>query len=329
MKKGFLIGFILSAIFLYLAFRKVNLEDLKMAFSQAEYIYLIPVILLALFSQWLRSYRWGLILKPVKKLDQWTLFSLTSVGYMAIVVLPVRLGEFARPYLLNRKYGLGLSSALATITIERVFDGLTLMIVLAFVIATVPLPKWVASAGIIMLTVFFSLFVLLLSLAIKRDYSTKVINGVFSKFPHRISERMIHLLTSFVEGLEILPSIRKNVLVAFLSVTLWINVGFIIYLLFLSFKFDLPLIAAYTVLTITTLGVMLPAAPGFVGNFHIFVIIALTLFKIPKSEALTFAIMLHFISVGLVILLGLIFLPHNAISLSKIYQIKQVVTHTK
>lgn len=329
MKKGFVFGFILSAIFLYLAFRKVDLKDLKMAFSQAEYIYLIPVTLLVLFAQWIRSYRWGLILKPVKRLDQWTLFSLTSVGYMAILLLPVRLGEFARPYLLNRKYGLGLSPTLATITIERVFDGLTLMIVLAFVIATVPLPKWVANTGIIMLTVFFSLFVLLLLLAIKKNYSTKVINGVFSKFPHRISRRMIHLLTSFLEGLEILPSLRKNVFVGFLSVTLWITIGFIIYLLFLSFKFDLPLIAAYTVLTLTTLGIMIPAAPGFVGNYHIFVIIALTLFKIPKSEALTFAIMLHFINVGLIILLGLIFLPHNAISLSKIYQIKQVVTHTE
>lgn len=329
MKKNFLISCLLGGTFLYLAFRNVDLKDLKLAFSQAEYVYLIPVILLGLVGQWLRSYRWGLILEPVKRLDQWTLFSLTSVGYMATLLLPMRLGEFARPYLLNKKYGLKLSSTLATVTVERVFDGLTLMIVLAFVIATVPLPKWVSNAGIMMLIIFLSLFILLVSLVTQKTYSIKVIHMVSSKLPDRISSRVVTLLTSFIDGLEILPSIRKNIFVAFLSVILWISVGLMIYILFFSFKLGLPLIAAFAVLTITALGIMVPAAPGLVGNFHVFAILALTLFQIPKSEALTFAIILHFVSTGIIILLGLVFLPHNAISISKISQLKQAATNPR
>ncbi len=329
MKKNLLIGCLLSGTFVYLALRNVDLNDLKIAFSQAEYVYLIPVTLLGLVCQWLRSYRWGLILEPVKRLDQWTLFSLTSVGYMATLLLPMRLGEFARPYLLNKKYGLRLSSTLATVTVERLFDGLTLMIVLAFVIASVPLPKWVSSAGIMMLIVFLSFFVFLVSVVTQKKYSIKVIHMVSSKMPDRISSRVVSLLTSFIDGLGILPSIKKNILLAFLSVILWISVGLMIYILFFSFKLGLPLIAAFTVLTITALGIMVPAAPGLVGNFHVFAILALTLFQIPKSEALTFAIILHFVSTGIIILLGLIFLPHNAISVSKISQLKQTAINPK
>ena len=127
-KVNLILGLAVGGLFVWLAFRGTDFEGVKASFRAANYIYIIPVVLLSLIVQTLRAYRWGVILAPMAKINKWTIFSITSVGFMAISLLPVRMGEIVRPYLISQKSPVKLGSSLATIVVERIFDMLTLMI---------------------------------------------------------------------------------------------------------------------------------------------------------------------------------------------------------
>ena len=288
------------------------------SFNSINYISIIPFIILIIFLQWLRAYRWGIMLQSLRKLNQWTLFSITSVGFMAIILIPFRVGEFARPYLISQKEKISMSSAVATIVLERVLDGLTLMGFLVIVMFFTPLPGWVSKAGYLTLILFLLMLTILILLVLKKENTLKAIDFILKIFPERFSLKVKSLINSFVEGLGILPDVGKTLMVIFLSLLIWILMGFSFHILFFSFNFKLPLIAAYALLIIIALGVMIPAAPGFIGNFHFFCILGLTFLGISKPEAITFSIVLHFLNFSLIVLLGLIFLPTNKISLPTI-----------
>ena len=166
------------------------------------------------------------------------------------------------------------------------------------------------------------IFLVLIFLSAKREVSVKSIDRVMGILPQTLSSRLMKLLHSFLDGLQILPNLKKTFYLAFLSVLIWSLAGLSAYILFSSFEsmLELPLVAAYTVLVITALGVTLPTAPGFVGNYHFSCVVALTLFGVPKTDALTFAILLHFIVVTVTLLLGLIFLPFIKVPLPTFFK---------
>jgi glycosyltransferase 2 family protein len=312
--KRFIIGLLISGILSYFAFKGVDWRILKESLIQLDYRYLLPIILLNLLVQWMRSYRWGLILKPLQVLDQRTLFSVTSVGFMGILLLPARIGEFLRPYLISQKKQIDLRSALATVVVERVFDGLTIMGFFVWVILFVPLPAWVHRAGYLSLAVFLSTLLLLLFTLKQKEGTLKLVHPLVKVLPKKAQDTIRAFIHSFAQGLQILPDWKNTILVAGLSLAIWALMGLIFYISFYCTHFKLPLIAAYVVLTITVIGIMIPGAPGFVGNFHLFCVLGLSLFGIPRSEALTYAIITHLIQALSTIVLGIIFLPSVNIS---------------
>ena len=321
-KVNLLLGLAVGALFIWLALRGTDFEGVKASFKSANYLYLIPVVFLSIIVQIVRSYRWGVIVEPLEKISQGTLFSITSVGFMAITLLPVRMGEFVRPYLISRKSTIKLGSSLATIVVERIFDMLTLMILLLFVLMTVDLPEWVFRTAYAILLIIIPFLFLLIFLAVKREISAKGFDRIVRKLPPAFSSRLMKLFHSFLDGLQILPDWKKTVYLSFLSLCIWGLIGLITYILFSSFASmsELPLAAAYAVLIITALGVALPTAPGFIGNYHFSCVVALTLFGIPKTDALTFAIVLHFIQFSVVIVLGLVCLPFIKVPLSSLFK---------
>ena len=315
MKKNVLIGLVLSTLFVYLAIRGINFVDLAQSFRSAHYVYMLPVVLAVLFAHALKSYRWGIIMESLVKYDQVSLFILTSIGFMAVGMLPARLGEFARPYLVKQKSGIRMSATMATIIVERVFDLLALMVVMMVVVLRIALPPLIFRTGITALTIAFSLFLVLIFLAVKKEFSLNTIDGIVGRLPARLAQPCKHLAHSFIEGLQILPDVKKTLYVAVLSIVIWATICLSAYMLFFAFALTLPLINAFALSVIIALGVMLPAAPGFVGTFHYACVLGLTSFGVPKAEALTYAIALHFLQMMPVVALGLLFLPFQKLSL--------------
>jgi hypothetical protein len=230
------------------------------------------------------------------------------------------MGEFARPYLVSQEKGIRLSSSLATILIERIYDFSSLIVIMLVVLFFVTLPPWVFTSGLIIIAVILPLIVLLTVMTIKRESSMRIIDIVVSRLPSAISHRVRRIIPAFMDGLEILPDLKRSLLVALTSILLWGFSGLSVYVLFFSFGFHLPIIAAYAVLVMIALGLVLPTAPGFVGNFHFFCAMGLVLFGIPKTEALTFAILLHFTQIVPVIICGFLFLPFHKVSLPSLFK---------
>lgn len=110
-------GILFSGLFVYFTVKNINVSELNACLRQAEYYYLVPIFLLSIFSLYLRSYQWGIILTPLRKIDQKVLFPITAVGLMAIFLLPFRMGEFVRPYLVSKRSEIHMSSGLGTIAV--------------------------------------------------------------------------------------------------------------------------------------------------------------------------------------------------------------------
>lgn len=315
MIKNIVIGILISGVFVYLAFRGIDFSELAVSFQSANYAYMFPVVLAVLLSHYLRCFRWGVILDRLVHFDQKKLFVIGSIGFMAVGMLPARLGEFARPYLVKQSTGTRMTATMATIVVERIFDMLSLMLLMFIVLLKTSLPPIITRTGLTALAGTLVLFLVLVVMAVKREFSQKTIERLLGVLPSRAAGLLERLVHSFLDGLQILPDIKKTVAVGVLSLVIWLVLALSNYLLFFSFGFDLTIVNAFAVLVIVALGVMIPAAPGFVGTFHFACVLGLTTFGVGKSEALSFAIVIHFLQMVPVLTLGLIFLPFQKISL--------------
>jgi hypothetical protein len=151
---------------------------------------------------------------------------------------------------------------------------------------------------------------------IKRDASLKALNSLFRKLPEKYTVKLNHLFHQFIDGFKIITDVKLLIILIFLSALIWLMDVTAIYFMFLASGFTLPIAAPFIVMIILMLGITIPTAPGFIGNWHYSCILGLSLFGIPKTDAFTFSVLFHFLSIGIVVILGLMFLPFNKFSLS-------------
>ncbi|MEA2014974.1 MAG: lysylphosphatidylglycerol synthase transmembrane domain-containing protein, partial [Thermodesulfobacteriota bacterium] len=311
MLKKLFLGIIISAFFVYLSFRGIDLKGIGAGLNNAKLLFIIPSLCLLVLIQILRAYRWGIIMRPIMRIDQLSLFSVTSVGFMAVVAIPARIGEFTRPYLISAKTGISMSSALGTIVVERVLDALTILTIFFLVVLFTPLPPWLIKSCLISLLFALAFLGLIVFLISRKESALKIFSLVLRIFPLKWHSKLTGLIDSFVDGFKIIPNQRSMCYLVLLSILIWVFDALAIYILFFAFDIALPLSAAFVLMAVIILGIAIPTAPGFVGNWHFFCVLGLGLFGIDKTEALVYAIVLHFLSIGIIVILGLAFLPFN------------------
>ncbi len=315
MKWKFWVGIVISGVFLYLAFRKIEFKETGQAFKDANYLYVVISSALGMVSLWIRACRWKYLLSPLKRIGIGSLFSSTMIGFMANNLLPARLGEFIRAYSIGSKENISKSSALATIVIERVFDGFTVLSFLAIVLIFFDFPGWVKKGGYFAFGFFISVLIFLIFL---RLHTKKVIRGVDSwlKFlPANAKDKLKDVLYSFANGLEVLKNSNHLIMVMIFSVAGWLVMASAYQFAIIAFDFKLPLYAPFVVMVILALGVMIPSSPGFVGTYHYLCIVSLALFAISKDVALSFSIVVHISGFIPVTLIGLYYLWRESLSL--------------
>lgn len=316
MKKNIVIGILVSVLLVYLSVRGIPWADVSRGMAAMRWSFAVPALIAMFLMQVFRSIRWGVILSPIQKVPPLDLFSITSVGFLAIVSLPARLGELARPYLVTQRSRVRMSAALGTVFVERVFDGATVLCVFALTPLLTPLPPWLLRSGLI----FFALTVVLIAgmtfMLLRRKRALALLHPLLARLPAPYGEKIAGLIDHFIDGFQMIMDGRRLLAVASLSVVIWLLDVFAIYILFPAFDLALPAGAALVVMIVLVIGIAIPTAPGFVGNWHFACILALGLFGVAKPEALTFAIVYHVLSIGIVIVLGLPFLPFYRLSLT-------------
>jgi uncharacterized protein (TIRG00374 family) len=314
-KKKLIIGIIISLVFLYLAFRKVDWSELWLALTGAQYWYIVPNIILVIFSMWMRAYRWKFMVNPIKKVGMRSLFSSVMIGFMANNILPARLGEFVRAYSLGTKEEISRSATFATIVIERIFDGFSLLFILWLALLLSPFPDWVKKASNLFLLINLVSLGFLILLEVKRDLALKFFSFIFRLLPFKLSSKAGEITEKFIGGLKVFRNVPSMLWILAWSILIWLVVGISNYFIFLAFDLQPPIQASFILLVIVSLGVMLPSSPGFVGTFQFFCVVSLATFGYDKNVALPFSIVLHASQYFPVTLLGLYYLRKEHLSL--------------
>lgn len=299
------LGFAFSLGCGYLAVRDVVWSEVVQAFR------FVDLGLLILSTLWLglvflgRAYRWQLLLAPVASVPVSVFFSATLIGFMGNNLLPLRAGELLRLYALARLGPVSMSHALATGTLDRVFDMLLVSLLLGLGLPLIPALEGYSVTN----ALFLSLVVTLLGSAwflVQEDNRRWV-----RRVPRRIQPRV----EEFLDSLQVMRSGPLFLKTLALSTAIWGGMVIYFWLLLYACAFSLPIEAALVVMLLLAVGVALPAAPGFIGVFQYAVVLALSFFSVPKEEALSFSIVAHLVQYVPITLGGLFLLLRSGLSL--------------
>jgi glycosyltransferase 2 family protein len=319
------IGIGISLFFLFLLFRKIDFHKMQTAFAEMDYFYILPAVISTFLSYFFRAVRWKYLLLPMKKTKLRNLFPSTIIGYMANNLLPARLGEFVRAYVLGEKEGLGVGAVFATLVLDRLFDGFTVLIILLFTFFTVILPPGMGRVqealivgGYVTLAIYVAVILFLIVLKKRTMKTISLIAGFLKPFPAKLSERIIPLLGSFIEGVRLSSRPAELFALIFTSILIWAFAIWPVDLLMRSFGISLPVTASMFIMVFLVFAVMVPASPGYVGTYHAACVYGLMAFNIQREKALSVALIIHGVNFFPVVLVGIYCLWHDKFSLFEI-----------
>ena len=314
--KKFLLGFIITVFSLYFSMRGIDWAELGNALTRVDYFYLIPIFFLLTIAYWIRAHRWQLLLLPMRRVGVGKLFAITMIGFMVNNILPIRLGELYRVYAVGEQHSIGKSASLATVVVERIFDMLTLLLFLLFVSYVSVLPGWLSHSSLL---IFFGMGGVLLLLLIMMKYPKLYMRSytiIAYLLPVAMRERLGRAHLSFIQGLAVLKNKRRLIVISLLSIVIWLFIAMVNQLVFYAFSSPLSISAALSLLVITSIGAILPSAPGYIGTFQLFTVLALAPYGVEKTEALSISIFLHASNYSFITLLGLVYLVKEHLTFS-------------
>lgn len=318
----FIFGLIISALFLVIIFYNVDFKELSVALKNANYLWLLPNIILVAFAMFQRAERWKYMLKPIATPKYRTLLSATCIGFMANNILPLRLGEFVRAYSLARnEKRVTKSASLATIFVERmVFDILALLLILVVILLLVPISIDRNFKLGILLSLGVAVFGLIFSIAVvmKPEGSGRLLTRYLFFLPERIKKLINSTIVKFSKGLLFLKDRRQTALVSGHTIFLWLCMGISNIFVFFAFDFNLPVYASYVLLVVVSVSILIPSSPGFIGVYHGGVVWTLHLFGIEQHEAVSCAIVLHAAQFITITLMGFYYLYKEGLTLKQL-----------
>ena len=322
MKKWqFWLGVLISVLFIWLALRGLHLNDFWSAVKQANYIWLIPGIGVYFIGVWVRAWRWHYLLRPIKQIPTSKMFPITTIGYMGNNIYPARAGEVLRAVILKRKEGISVSASLATIIVERIFDG---VVMLAFVFVNLSeLAKLTGSSGfvgniqqvaVIGTGVFLGALAVFLIAAMFPQVTLKIGLWFIYRFvPKRLHERIISLTNKFLDGLASLRSPFNVLMVFFTSVIIWLLETGKYWFVMHAFDFNVSFFALMLMNGIVNLATTIPSAPGYIGTFDAPGIAVLTAYGVDQATAAGYTLVLHVALWLPITLLGAYYLAREGI----------------
>jgi glycosyltransferase 2 family protein len=323
-----ILGFLVSAAFLFLALRGQDFAAVADAFRQVEYWYLLPALGLYFIGLFFRAVRWSILLRPVIHLSPRRLLPINAVGLMANNVLPLRTGEVVRAYALSRQTHVRKSTALATIAVERIFDGMTMLLFIAVSMLFVSLTNRLQHVALLALGLFSVALVILIVVANGGRRRDALIGGLLRMLPEGVSPRVARLVGSFLEGLAVLRNGRQVVAVAGTSIVAWLFEASVYWIVARAFGGSLAdtLGLAETLLTtgIANLATLVPSSPGYVGPFEAAVILVLSgALKLSRELALSYGILTHALLYFPVTIWGAVELSRLHISLRQVRDVSE------
>jgi uncharacterized protein (TIRG00374 family) len=276
--------------------------------------YLAGYLVLQVVVHLCRSLRWNNLLAPLgTRVPPGPLLAISSVGFMAILALPLRLGEFVRPGLLRQRGYLSGSAALGTVAVERIIDGLfiSMMVFGAFLAHRgAGAPSWMMPAAFGALGLFAGALAFLVFAMRKAEPTVRFCLALtlLPRFAPRLAAAIEHRLLDVIRGFAALGHGRSLAMFLIWTIAYWACNGLCMWLLARAFGLPLSLVGAFATMGLLGVGISLPNSPGMVGQFQWFTILGLSLYlgfdpfsKAPKelyNPAFLYAVALHLLQVA-------------------------------
>ena len=312
-----LLGGFVAAAALWAALRGVSLDALASSLGRADPRWIAVAVALSLVIMVLRAWRWQLELRPLERIPLGRLWAITAIGYMCINVLPVRLGEVVRPWLLSRRSQVAFANVVGNLVLEKTLDSIAISFyMLGGLLAVDRLPLWVRRGAIA--PAFIAVLMMGLVALLWLRGESFLDGGVMARLPERLGRGLRRALLAVRDGMSVLPDRRLFAAVFLLTVALWSVPILSSWVVIRAFHFPVPFGAAVVVFIFIGFGTALPNAPGMVGVFQYACVLALGLFGVERADAFAYGVVLNAIQLVTLIGQGLFALAISGVGLSEI-----------
>lgn len=297
----FWLGVIISVVFLYLALRGLNLGKAWEAARSARYGWLLPGIAVYFVGVWVRAWRWHYLLRPLQKVPVGEMFPIVTIGYMGNNIYPARAGELLRAFILKDRRGVPVSASLATIIVERIFDG---VVMLGFVFLNLSeLARLQGDSGFVGsirevalwgALAFLGALGVFLAAAMYPRRSERIVQWVIERWvPASLRPKVGGVLMRFLSGLESLRSPADALMILLTTTLIWLLETGKYWFVMHAFPFEVSFFALMLMNGIVNLTTTLPSAPGYVGTFDAPGIALLKAYGVSGEVAAAYTLVLH------------------------------------
>jgi uncharacterized protein (TIRG00374 family) len=316
------VGIVISAVCVWLSMREVRLDEVWRVLKDANFMGFVLVMVITIFGFWLRAIRWRMFLQAGTKVSTHSLFSATMIGFMANNVLPLRLGEFVRPWVLARRERLSNSMLLATVVVERAIDMLTLLALFGVSLMLHPIAENTEAGKLVQegARLLLLLCSVLTVMVVVMERNRGIAHAMLGIVPGRFRPRAHRLTDRFLEGFGLFRDIGKLLEVFALSFAMFLCYAVALGISMWSLHIDVPIYTGLVMLVVTAIGIMVPAAPGYVGTLNYACVVGLALFGVGKASSSALG-WFYFFSQWLPITsVGLVYLNREGLSLRSLGQ---------
>lgn len=323
----FWLGLLVSAAFLYMALRGLSLAEVWYHVRTAGYWWLLPGVAIYFFGVWARTWRWHYMLRPLKSISLMRLFPVVCIGYMGNNIFPARIGELLRAYVLRETEEVAISASLATILVERIFDGVTMLI---FVFIGLPLAPSIPGDWRRFVIVFSLLFFGALGFFFFLASSPRRARAGYSfvidrVLPERLRSPVRGFADRFMEGLEFLRSPGDVLMIFVTSLVVWLAETGKYWFVMHAFDFEVSFFVLMLMNGVVNLFTTIPSAPGYVGTFDEPGIEILKAFGVEGAIAAAYTLVLHAALWLPITLLGFYYMWRMSLSWRELSRARELV----
>lgn len=322
----------ISGFFVWLSMRDVPVAEVWRTLRGANWAGFVAVMAVTILGFWIRAIRWRYFIQTDRTLSLDSLFSATMIGFMANNVLPFRLGEFVRPWVLARRERLSKTTLLATIVVERAVDMITLLLIFGAALLIHPIAatsgagKLVQWGGKVLVGLCVALTVFIVVVERNAKLAHLFTDLVTRPLPPRLKDRAAKALDHFLEGLGLFRDLGRLSIVFVMSIVMFLCFACALGITAWSLDIPAPWYSGLTMLVITAIGIMVPAAPGYIGTLNYACTVGLQLFGVVGAPAAAFG-WFYFLSQWLPItLVGFAYLGREGLSLQSLGRAQEETT---
>lgn len=312
------VGVVISAALLAYVLRNLDVHQLRAELAGMHWGWALVSAALAPAGLWVRAQRWRFLFPP--RANPPALVPAVMIGYMVNNILPLRAGEVVRVYVVARHWPGRFWTTLATLVVERLFDSLVIVLILALLVLRLPVPALVRGAAATLLAIDVAGVLVLALMAAAPERCRRLVSALVRCWPVRrwpaLERHATAMLGTFMAGLDGVRARSHALPLIAWTVAVWLAPALAAWTMLRAMHLDLPILAGWTVMTFVGLGVSIPSAPGYVGVFHTAAALALGMFAVPEAQAASYALVFHVSQYLPVTLVGWLYLLREQTSLA-------------